>query len=69
MNVSEQANLRVLITETRAAREALEAKGAFKPENAAAHLVMALEALIRSCDFETVLRLQESFETGNTFTG
>lgn len=67
MNETERANLRAVITETRAARAALEAKGAFKPENAAAHLVLALEAFIRATDFETHIRLADAFKGGNTY--
>lgn len=51
--------LRKVITETRQAREALEAKGAFTEANAATHLVLALEALIAANSYDVAVRLDE----------
>jgi hypothetical protein len=46
---------KTVIEETRAAREALEAKGAFTEANAATHVIRALEALIKVLDLGAVL--------------
>lgn len=44
-----------VIKETKAAREALEAKGAFTEANAATHTIRALEALIKVMELEKFL--------------
>lgn len=58
------ADAKTVIEETRKAREALEAKGAFTEANAATHVILALEAFIRLVDLETNVLLNESFNRG-----
>jgi hypothetical protein len=53
------SQFRVLIAETQKAREALEAKGAFAEANAATHIILALEALIKANSYDVAVRLDE----------
>lgn len=53
-----------VVEETRKAREALEAKGAFTGANAATHVILALEALIRLEGWETLINLRGHFDKG-----
>lgn len=55
---------RTVVRETKAAREALEAKGAFTEANAATHIILALEALIRLQGLNQHLKLEDSFNKG-----
>lgn len=55
---------KTVIEETRKAREALEAKGAFTEANAATHVILALEALIRLAGLDTATQAAESFNRG-----
>lgn len=50
-----RTQVRKVLAETQAAREALEAKGAFTEANAATHIIRALEALIQVLDLKAAL--------------
>jgi hypothetical protein len=54
-------SMRTVRDETRKAREALEAKGAFTEANAATHLVKALEALLEASGATKALELEDKF--------
>ena len=56
--------LETVVEETRKAREALEAKGAFTEQNAATHLILALEALIQYVGYDDTLALRAHFMRG-----
>lgn len=55
-----------LVSETQKAREALEVKGVFLDSNAATHLVLALEALIKLQGYDEAVRLNEVFSTATS---
>lgn len=50
-----------VLDETKKAREALEAKGAFTDANAATHIILALEALARMAGWEKTVNLERRF--------
>ena len=58
--------LRMCRDEVAKAREALEAKGAFTDANAATHIILALEALLRASQVDRTLNLEERFEAAMT---
>jgi hypothetical protein len=55
--------MRAVRDETRKAREALEAKGAFTDANAATHIILALEALLEATSANRQLDLEDKFRT------